>query len=200
MKVNWTEEKENIEKLIKNKTSYEEIGRQYGVTGSFIKKIAKKLDIKLEQRRKINSIEHFNKGKSKKSICKCLNCNKEFNYKNNSKNKFCSNKCQGEYAIKQIIKKWKSGEYNGLSGKYNLSPTIKKYLLEKNNYKCEKCGWSEENIYTHTIPLEIHHIDGNYMNNNEENLQVLCPNCHSLTETYKSHNKNGRKDRKKYSN
>lgn len=69
-------------------------------------------------------------------------------------------------------------------------------MLEKNNYKCELCGWGEENTYTHTIPLEIHHIDGDYTNNKEENLQVLCPNCHSLTETYKSHNKNGRKRRK----
>ena len=34
------------------------------------------------------------------------------------------------------------------------------------------------------------------MNNKEENLQVLCPNCHSLTETYKSHNKEGRIGRK----
>ena len=71
-------------------------------------------------------------------------------------------------------------------------------MLEKNNYKCELCGWGEENTYTHTILLEIHHIDGDYTNNKEENLQVLCPNCHSLTETYKSHNKNGRKRRKKY--
>ena len=36
------------------------------------------------------------------------------------------------------------------------------------------------------------------MNNKEENLQVLCPNCHSLTETYKSHNKKGRSGRRKY--
>ena len=35
----------------------------------------------------------------------------------------------------------------------------------------------------------IHHIDGDYKNNNEDNLQLICPNCHSLTETYKSHNK-----------
>ena len=71
-------------------------------------------------------------------------------------------------------------------------------IFEKNNYRCEKCGWDEKNMYTNTIPLEIHHIDGDYTNNKEENLQVLCPNCHSLTETHKSHNKKGRKGRKKY--
>lgn len=56
----------------------------------------------------------------------------------------------------------------------------------------------EVNKFTGKVPLKIHHKDGNYLNNAEENLMLLCPNCHSLTETYKSHNKNGRKDRKKY--
>jgi predicted HNH restriction endonuclease len=48
--------------------------------------------------------------------------------------------------------------------------------------------------------LEIEHIDGNFENNAEENLELLCPNCHSLTSTYKGANKgSGRKERKKYS-
>ena len=192
MKVNWNKEKTTIEKLINEGTSYEKIGRIYGITGSAVKKIAKKIGIVLKQKRKINPSEHFNKGK--KIINYCLNCGKEID----SAKKYCSNKCQGEYNHKQCIKKWKSGEYNGLIGEYGLSKSIKTYMLEKNNYKCELCGWGEENTYTHTIPLEIHHIDGDYTNNKEENLQVLCPNCHSLTETYKSHNKNGRKRRKKY--
>ena len=38
-----------------------------------------------------------------------------------------------------------------------------------------------------------------YKNNNEDNLILLCPNCHSLTSTYKGANLNhGRKSRKKY--
>ena len=40
---------------------------------------------------------------------------------------------------------------------------------------------------------------GNFENNSETNLTLLCPNCHSLTPTYKGANKgNGRKDLKKY--
>lgn len=73
-------------------------------------------------------------------------------------------------------------------------------MFEKYNAKCCRCGWSEVNQYTGNIPLEIEHIDGNYLNNNEENLILLCPNCHSLTSTYKGANKgHGRKDRGKYS-
>ncbi len=58
----------------------------------------------------------------------------------------------------------------------------------------------EKNPYTQNIPLEVEHIDGNYKNNNEENLTLLCPNCHSLTATYKGANlSKRRKSRKRYS-
>lgn len=59
----WKSEKENLEHLINvEKKSYEEIGRIYGVTGSTIRKQAKKIGIKLNPRREINPKETFNKG------------------------------------------------------------------------------------------------------------------------------------------
>lgn len=125
----------------------------------------------------------------------CKNCGKQLTKRQKN---FCSNKCQREFEAKDYIERWKNGEEDGLKGEYGVSNFIRKYLLEKSNYKCDKCGWGEKNEYTGNIPLEIHHIDGNYLNNVEENLQVLCPNCHSLTESYKAHNKDGRKGRKKY--
>ena len=125
----------------------------------------------------------------------CLNCNKDIN----KKSKYCSNKCQKEYQYKQYISKWKNGEKTGMRGDYQISMFIKTYLLKKYKNKCAKCGWGEKNIYTGKIPLEVEHIDGNYKNNKEENLTILCPNCHSLTSTYKGANlNNGRKQRKKY--
>ncbi|WP_442911559.1 HNH endonuclease [Lachnospira sp.] len=41
------------------------------------------------------------------------------------------------------------------------------------------------------MPLELHHINGIHKDNRLENLQILCPNCHALTENYsgKSSNK-----------
>ena len=87
-----------------------------------------------------------------------------------------------------------------MRGKYQLSMHIKKYIFEKYNYQCSICGWNKINPYTKMIPLEIEHIDGNFENNSEDNLTLLCPNCHSLTSTYKGANFNhGRKARKKYS-
>jgi 5-methylcytosine-specific restriction endonuclease McrA len=46
---------------------------------------------------------------------------------------------------------------------------------------------------TGRIPLEIDHIDGDSGHNTEGNLRLLCPNCHSLTPSYRNLNKgNGR--------
>ena len=87
-----------------------------------------------------------------------------------------------------------------MSGKYQISGHIVHYLKDKYNNKCARCGWHEINPITGKSPLEVEHIDGNYMNNKEENLILLCPNCHSLTPTYKGLNiGKGRKERKKYS-
>lgn len=39
------------------------------------------------------------------------------------------------------------------------------------------------------LPLEVDHVDGNWRNNRLENLRLLCPNCHSATDTYRGRNK-----------
>lgn len=125
----------------------------------------------------------------------CQNCKNTVN----NRNKFCSNLCQKDYEYKKFIEKWKSGKISGMRGEYQLSNHIKRYLFNKYSNKCARCGWGEKNKYTNNIPLEIEHIDGDYKNNKEENLILLCPNCHSLTSTYKGANlHNGRKTRKKY--
>jgi len=38
--------------------------------------------------------------------------------------------------------------------------------------------------------LEVEHIDGNWHNNTEDNLTILCPNCHALSDTYRGRNMN----------
>ena len=61
-----------------------------------------------------------------------------------------------------------------------------------------ECGWCEINKYSGNVPIELEHIDGNSENNSLENLKLLCPNCHSLTPTYKALNTgNGRHSRRK---
>jgi hypothetical protein len=38
------------------------------------------------------------------------------------------------------------------------------------------------------VPVEVEHKDGNHKNNSPDNIILLCPNCHSLTPTYKALN------------
>lgn len=123
---------------------------------------------------------------------KCEFCGKDM-YNKQYGTRFCSRKCQTQYEQKEYIEKWKKGEIDGVSGKYGVSVIIKRYLFSKYDCKCEKCGWNEVNPTTGRVPLQIHHIDGNCLNNKEENLQLLCPNCHSLTETFGSLNKDSKR-------
>lgn len=55
------------------------------------------------------------------------------------------------------------------------------------HYCCEDCGLDEWN--GKPIKLQVHHINGNHYDNRLENLQILCPNCHSQTDTYARKNK-----------
>jgi len=193
----WNDKKEELERLINTEhVSYEEIGKRYGCTGSNIKKVAYRLGIELPKRRNINPTETFNRGTAKKALCK--NCGKEFIVYKGSMGIYCSHECQQEYQYKEWVKEWKSSNTDNSNGKYWLSERIRRYMLEKHNSKCEKCGWGEKNKYTGKTPLQIHHIDGNCLNNREENLQLLCPNCHSLTENFGSRNKNAASGRSEY--
>lgn len=113
--------------------------------------------------------------------------------------KFCSSDCQRQYRHKIYIEEWKLGQQNGICGEYGISKHIVKYLRDKYQNCCSRCGWKEINPFTGNIPQEVEHIDGDYTNNSEENLTLLCPNCHALTATYKGANRgNGRSSRRKY--
>ena len=61
---------------------------------------------------------------------------------------------------------------------------FRRNLKEK---KCEGCGL--EKWMNKPIPLEVHHKDGFKLNNELSNLEILCPNCHYYTDTYKTKNK-----------
>lgn len=107
-------------------------------------------------------------------------------------------KLKHDSIYKEKIKSWLNGENNGMRGKTSTAYWIKKYLIEIRGEKCEKCNWSEVNIYTSKIPIELSHIDGDFTNNRIENLELLCPNCHSLTDSHKGANKKKGRPRSKY--
>lgn len=112
-----------------------------------------------------------------------------------AKKEFCSNECKQKFLHKKLVEDWKNGIENRVSDKQDIRLFIRKYLYEKHDGKCEICGWNEINPYTNKVPLQIHHIDGNCLNNSEDNLQLLCPNCHSLTPTFGRLNKKSSRKR-----
>jgi hypothetical protein len=125
----------------------------------------------------------------------CLNCGKEIKV-----GKYCNNKCQGELRTKKLLQEWFDGNDEGYKAGLRIKSHIRNYMLEKSNYSCSECGWDKINPITGKTPLEIDHIDGDCKNCKEDNLKVLCPNCHSLTPTWKALNKGkGNKERHKYS-
>lgn len=79
-------------------------------------------------------------------------------------------------------------------GKFVHGQKLRFYLLERNLRKdeCSVCGtlpiWNGLRLV-----LETDHIDGNRLNNTLENLRLICPNCHSQTDTYKARNKKTKK-------
>lgn len=139
------------------------------------------------------SAKYSNTRRKKKRYCEC--CGSEL--EKASQRKYCSIACTSLDHYNKYIKRWKEGKEKGYYGKnFTVSNTIRTYLFMRSAYKCEKCGWSMKNPTTEKIPLTINHIDGNVENCKEENLELICPNCHSLTPNYGALNKgNGKRKR-----
>jgi hypothetical protein len=123
----------------------------------------------------------YNNLKRSKKTTNCLYCDKPTSIRN----KYCSVKCQQDCKRTQAVNNNTAGHI-----------ASKSYLIKLYGAKCMECGWDKINPHTNKVPIELEHIDGNSQNNDLNNLKLLCPNCHSLTPTYKALNKgNGRHKR-----
>ena len=81
---------------------------------------------------------------------------------------------------------WSKGKFPKTKFEYGKCGNHKAVLIEERGYACESCNLSE--WLGKPLTLELEHIDGDNQNNIKENLKLLCPNCHSYTETWKGKN------------
>jgi hypothetical protein len=118
------------------------------------------------------------------NVFTCITCSKVKAYKSNTHGKYCSNVCQHEFQKREKYKLVEDGK-----GSHRH---VKQYLIEKHGNVCldPLCAWDFKKS---PINVELEHQDGNHENNTLANCTLLCPNCHSLTDTYKNKNMgNGR--------
>lgn len=141
---------------------------------------------------------------------KCLTCGTVMSFEKR-RNRFCNQSCAAQYNNRGVTRHIKSsricqcGNPKKLRNKYcvecadsrfyikvksldvaRTDRSRKKIIIETNGYQCAICGivdWMGK-----PIKLELDHVDGNADNNTLENLRLICPNCHSQTETYKGAN------------
>ena len=81
---------------------------------------------------------------------------------------------------------WNKGNYlfeDLKLGVYKKRDSLINMLISQRGRKCECCGMTQ--WLGKDINLEVHHKDGNHINNDQDNLQLLCPNCHSYTDNWR---------------
>lgn len=176
--------KEDLEKLIHiEKKSYREIGRMYNVSDTYIKKVCNNIGIPLPIR-SIFPPNFVPANKGTRKISYCLNCGSECDYYSK---KFCSMKCSGEYKTKKSYEYYLNNQEEFCNASYSPRNFKNFFLIDQNN-KCSIC--SCENTWNNKpIIFVLDHIDGDASNNRRKNLRLICPNCDSQLDTFKSKNK-----------
>ena len=181
--------KEKVFNLFDGFSSKKEIYEYYGVCSNtsnlkYINNIAKEIGFDFSVYEKRRSPDRF-----------CLQCGKKLKP---GQKKFCSSSCAASFnnhnrvlsnatkekiSLKLRTNTLTNRSRNG-SGYKRSYYTLKERLFRDGikERKCERCGITE--WMGEKITLQLHHIDGNRQNNNVENLQILCPNCHSQTDNF----------------
>ena len=126
-------------------------------------------------------------------MASCENCSVVYTPGKNAKGKYCSLSCQAASRSALVVNTYLADQsYENLyNAGHQIRRGIRAYLIRQAGCKCVECGWGATNEFANTglPPLEVDHKDGDWKNSKVSNLRVICPNCHSLTATYRGRNK-----------
>ena len=111
-----------------------------------------------------------------------------------NKNHLCKD-CLIKKQDDEKIKIWLETGYANCKIGSTIRNCIRRYIYEKQDYKCSICKISNQ-WNGQKLNFILDHIDGNAANNHHYNLRLICPNCDSQLPTYKSKNKNSARKRK----
>ena len=124
----------------------------------------------------------------------CLYCGREYEA-NRNESQFCSHKCSTIYNAEKVHEKaykiFLEHPENYCRGNYTPKSFKKEFLNEQNGV-CAICGCKPIHNEKPLVFI-LDHIDGDASNNKRENLRMICPNCDSQLDTYKSKNKNSKR-------
>ena len=124
----------------------------------------------------------------------CNKCGKQIRADN--KSGFCQ-KCLIEHRREEKVRNWLETGDTGFTVDTTIRGAIRDYILQSQNNQCAICGMN--NIWNGAeLNFVLDHIDGDASNSSRENLRLVCPNCDSQLDTYKSKNKNGARSYYRY--
>lgn len=95
---------------------------------------------------------------------------------------------QSTNAGKKMPSRWVNVESKLTRNSEWNTNALRQQLIRAEIFKHECSGCFNDMWMGSPIPLELDHIDGDRTNNLIDNLRVLCPNCHALTDTYRGKN------------
>lgn len=118
----------------------------------------------------------------------CEHCGKKFEAKNTA-DRFCSNECSICYAKEKKYADFIKNNEKYCRGNYTPRHYLREKFLDEQGGVCAICKCRPEHNGKPLV-FVLDHIDGDASNNRRENLRMICPNCDSQLDTFKSKNKN----------
>lgn len=116
----------------------------------------------------------------------CLTCGKAL--QSHNVHGYCKEHLK-EHQDQEKLRHWKETGDTGCATATTLRNCIRDYILTKQDNCCAICGMPNT-WHGQELKFILDHIDGNAANNWEDNLRLVCPNCDSQLDTFKSKNKN----------